>query len=97
MPFPAPGFPNMTILNIFPSLPGFPDSSFALVALRNSVREGMVAGIDLLSLNAAELQCLEDHCGGDISIGEGEERGEGGEKVVGRRGLKVGPLELPQR
>lgn len=71
VPFPAPGFPNMTILNTFPG------SSFALVALRNRVREGMVAGIDLLSLYTAELQSLDDHCGGEISIGKGE-AGRGG-------------------
>ena len=82
VPFPAPGFPNMTILNAFPSLPDFPDSSFALVTLRNRVREGTVGGIDLPSLDAAEQQCLDDHCRGDISIGRGEER----ERRKGRGG-----------
>ena len=83
VPFPAPGFPNMTILNTFPSLPAFPDSSFALVVLRNRVREGVVAGIDLLSLNAAGPQCLGDHCRGDISMGKGGEGERGrGEKVI---------------
>jgi hypothetical protein len=65
VPFPAPGFPNMTILNTFPSLPVFPDSSFALVELRNRLREEVAGG---LSLKAAEPQCLDEHCRGDISI-----------------------------
>lgn len=77
VPFPAPGFPNMTILKTVPSLPVFPGSSFALVVLRNRVREGMVAGIDLLGPNTAGPQCLDDHCRGDISIGDGEEGGGG--------------------
>ena len=78
VPFPAPGFPNMTILSTFPSLPAFPDSSFALVALRNRLREATVEGADLPALSTAEPQCLGDHCRGDISMGEGEKLREGG-------------------
>lgn len=55
VPFPAPGFPNMTILNTFESFPVFPDSSFALVALRNKPREETVERVDPQSLNSAEL------------------------------------------
>lgn len=53
VPLPAPGFPNMTIRNASPSLPAFPDSSLALVALRNRLREGTVEGVDLPTLNTA--------------------------------------------
>ena len=63
----------MTILNTLPSLPVFADSSFGLVALRNKLREEMVGGVNLLSLDAAEPQCLDDHCSGDTSISEGKE------------------------
>jgi hypothetical protein len=94
VPFPAPGFPNMTILNTFPSLPVFPDSSFTLVALRNRVREGTVGGIDPLSLNAAGPQCLDDHCRGEMSIGKGKREKERGERAVEGRSLKVGPLRI---
>ena len=69
----------MTILNTLPSLPAFPDSSFALVAFRNRVRER----IDQQGLSAAELQCLDDHCR-DINIGKeggGEERRSWKEEV----------------
>ena len=77
VPLPAPGFPNMTILNTPPSLPDLPDSSLALAALRNSVREGTVEGIDLPTLNTAGRRCLGDHWEGDISMGEGGKgRGE---------------------
>lgn len=76
VPLPAPGFPKMTILNTFPSLPAFPDSSFALGVLRNKLREGMAEEVDLPTLDTAEPQCLDDHCKGDISMGEGG-RGEG--------------------
>ena len=86
MPLPAPGFPNMTILNTLPSLPGFPESSFGLVALRNKLREEIVDGTDPLNLGAAEPQCLDDHRRVDVSISEGKE-GEG--EKVGERGLKV--------
>jgi len=73
VPLPAPGFPNMTILNTSPALPDLPDSSLGLAALRNRVREG----IDVPTLNTAGRQCLGDHWEGDISMGEGEEgRGE---------------------
>jgi len=73
VPLPAPGFPNMTILNTFLSLPAFPESSFALAALRNKLREGMIEEVDLPTLGTAEPQCLDDHCKGGVSIGEGEE------------------------
>lgn len=82
VPFPAPGFPNMTILNTFPPLAAFPGSSFDLAVLRNRLREGMVEGVDPLALRTAERQVLDDHCRGDTSIGEGEE-GEG--ETVGER------------
>ena len=49
----------------------------------------MVVGIDLLSLSAAGWQRLDDHCGGDISMG----KGRGGERREGC-GLRVGPLEV---
>jgi len=84
VPLPAPGFPNMTILNTFPPLPAFPDSSLALVALRNRLRDGTVKGVDPPTLNTAEPQCLDDHCRGDISMGreeEGEGRGGWGERM----------------
>ena len=80
VPLPAPGFPNMTILSTFLSLPAFPGSSFPLVALRNKLREETV---DPPNLNTAEPQCLDDHCRGDVSMGEGEEgreRHDWGEK-----------------
>jgi|SRR5882762_2514206 len=78
VPLPAPGFPNMTILNTSPSLPDLPDSSLALAALRNRLREGGVEGIDLPTLNTGGRRCLGDHWRGDISMGEGKgERGEG--------------------
>ena len=73
VPLPAPGFPNMTILNTFPFLPAFPESSFALVALRNRLREEAVEGVDPPNLNTAEPQHLDDHRRGDISMGSGEE------------------------
>ena len=73
VPLPAPGFPNMTILSTFPSLPAFPGSSFPLAVLRNRLREEAIEGVDPPSLNAAGPQCLDDHCRGDISMGEGEE------------------------
>ena len=76
VPLPAPGFPNMTILSTFPSLPCFPDSSLAGVALRNRLREGMAEGVVLLTLKTAEPQCLGDHCRGDISMGEEKREGE---------------------
>ena len=85
VPLPAPGFPNMTILNTFPSLPAFPGSSFPLVALRNRLREETVEGVGPPSLNTAGPQCLDDHCRGDISMGEGRrerERRLGREKSV---------------
>lgn len=84
VPFPAPGFPNMTILNTLPSLPVFPDSSLALVALRNRLRDGTAEEVNLPTLDTAEPQCLGDHCRGDISIGEGgtrEKRRLGREEV----------------
>lgn len=68
MPFPAPGFPNIIILNTFPFFPGFVDSSFTLVALRNRPREEMAEGGALPSPDTAEQQCLDDHRRGDISI-----------------------------
>ena len=84
VPLPAPGFPNMIILNTLPSLPGFTDSSFSLVALRNRLREAIVDGIEpLLSLDAAGPQCLDDRCRVDISISGGKE----GEREGGRRGM----------
>lgn len=43
------------------------------MALRNKLREEMVEGVNLLSLDAAEPQCLDDHCSGDTSISEGKE------------------------
>ena len=73
VPLPAPGFPNTTILNTLPSLPVFAGSSFVLVALRNKLREEMAEGVNLLSLDAAEPQCLDVRCKGDASISEGKE------------------------
>ena len=81
VPLPAPGFPNMTILNTFPFLPAFPGSSFALVALRNRLREETVEGARLLVPGTAEPQCLDDHRRADISIGEGR---QGGKRRLGR-------------
>lgn len=79
VPLPAPGLPNMTILNTFPSLAAFPGSSFDLVVLTNRLREGAVGGLDLPTLNTAEPQFLDDHCRGDTSIGGGgEEEGRDG-------------------
>ena len=61
MPLPAPCFSNITILNTFPFLPAFPESSFALVALRSRLREEAVKGVDPPILNTAEPQHLDDH------------------------------------
>ena len=88
MPLPAPGFPNMTILSTFPSLPAFPGSSFPLVALRKRLREETVEGVGPPSLNTAEPQCLDVHCRGDMSMGEGGGEGRDG------WGEKVSPPEL---
>jgi len=73
VPLPAPGFPNMTILNTFPSLPAFPDSSLVLAALRKRLREETVEGGDFATLNSVGPRCLGDNCSGDISMGKGEE------------------------
>ena len=78
MPLPAPGFPNMTILSTFPSLPAFPGSSFPLVALRKRLREETAEGVGPPSLNTAEPQCLDVHCRGDMSMGEGGGEGRDG-------------------
>jgi hypothetical protein len=87
--FSSPGFPKHDHPEHLPVPSGLSRFILSPRGVEEQATRGNGRGVDPPSLNTAEQQCLDDHCRGDISMGEGE---EGRGRTVGER--RVSPLEL---